>query len=223
MRIRLACLLALVAVPIVSFAEPLATTQPVATTRPAVADTGLLRDWLTGHFSSLAQSKSDIAYFDIHLHSSVIWPDRVDGPWIYVEQARGDLLDQPYRQRVYQLRVDPDGTFVSEVYELPGKPDDVVTQFAGAWKDATKLAAVTPQQLLLKPGCGVFLTYADGTFTGGTRGNGCLSSLRGAHHATSEVVINAAGLKTWDRGFDEAGTQKWGATAGPYLFDRVGE
>ena len=33
----------------------------------------------------------------------------------------------------------------------------------------------------------------------------------------------AASLASWDRGFDEAGVQVWGATEGPYVFDRLSD
>ena len=40
--------------------------------------------------------------------------------------------------------------------------------------------------------------------------------------ATSVVILNAAGMQSWDQGYDAAGTQVWGATAGPYHFLRTG-
>jgi hypothetical protein len=211
----------------------LAVLSPIALVRaddhapasqPATQQSGLelLSQYLTGHFSSVKQSKEDPSYFDIHLHASRIWTDRTDGPWIYIEQARGDALNEPYRQRIYHLSFE-NNTYLSEVYELPGTPDDVVAKYAGAWKDASKLDGLTPQQLKKKEGCTVRLILKDGVFNGGTVGQGCLSSLRGATYATSSVHADASGLKTWDQGFDAKGKQVWGATKGPYLFDRVGE
>jgi hypothetical protein len=201
-----------------------ASPMPVPTTKAVEnpSQLPLLTSYLTGHFSSLEQSKQDMSYFDIHLHAAPIWQDRNDGPWIYIEQARGDALDQPYRQRVYRLGQEGD-TYTSVVYELPGTPDEVVEKFAGAWRDESKLAGVTPQQLKERPGCTVYLTHKDGVFEGGTEGNGCLSSLRGATYATSKVHADTTGLKTWDQGFDAKGKQVWGATKGPYHFDRVGQ
>jgi len=63
-----------------------------------------------------------------------------------------------------------------------------------------------------------FLRY----FEGSTVGEGCGSSLRGAAYATSEVELWPTYLRTWDRGFDARGEQVWGATEGPYVFERVG-
>jgi len=52
-------------------------------------------------------------------------------------------------------------------------------------------------------------------------GDGCESTLRGAAYATSEVRLTLARMESWDRGFDRPGTQVWGATEGPYIFERV--
>jgi CpeT protein len=195
-----------------------------ATTRPAEAAPSLnhLADRLTGHFSSLKQSQHHAGYFDIHLHARRIWTDRNDGPWIYLEQARSDALDQPYRQRVYHLSIE-EGVYKSDVYELPNVMPGEPNEFVGGWKDVAVFAALTPQQLTRKDGCTVHLTWENGTYVGGTRGQACTSQMRGATHATSEVVIGADGMRTWDRGYNAFGKQVWGATEGAYIFDRVNE
>lgn len=53
---------------------------------------------------------------------------------------------------------------------------------------------------------------------GATTGDGCGSALRGAAYATSEVVLTPDTLRSWDRGYDKAGKQVWGAVKGPYVF-----
>jgi CpeT protein len=172
---------------------------------------------MSGSFNSSEQAAADPDYFDIHLHMAPIWPDAPDGKWLYVEQARGDLLDKPYRQRVYHVTAQPDGSFLSDVYELPGDP----LAYAGAWKDSSKLVGLTPTKVTRKDGCGVRLKItAPGVYEGGTEGNNCLSNLRGAAYAHSEVHMDSTGLRTWDRGYDAAGTQVWGAVKGGYHFKR---
>ena len=71
-----------------------------------------------------------------------------------------------------------------------------------------------------RPGCAVNLAWRDGAFVGATHPTACLSTLRGASYATSEVRLTEAGLTSWDRGFDAAGAQVWGAVVGPYQFVR---
>jgi hypothetical protein len=181
-------------------------------------DVNALVALMEGSFSSEEQSKNDTDYFDIRLHMKRIWTDRTDGKWLYVEQAVAQMEDKPYRQRIYRVDQLKDGSFISEVYTLM-EP----LRFAGAWKEQEPLSQLTPDSLTLKEGCAVYLSLADnGSFTGGTRGDGCASDLRGAAYATSEVIIDEQGLKTWDRGYDKDGKQVWGATKGGYIFRRIG-
>lgn len=176
-----------------------------------------LAEWMTGSFSSAAQAETQPDdYFDIRLEMAPIWTDRTDGPWLYVEQAAAEALDRPYRQRVYRLV--PDGDFIrSDVYLLPGDP----LAFAGAWRTPEVFTGTTPEELELRTGCSIWLQDLGGVHVGATRGRSCESSLGDAAYATSEVTVTADRLTSWDRGFDEAGVQAWGATAGPYEFLRV--
>jgi len=177
--------------------------------------------WLTGSFSSNQQSIDDASYFDIRLHMSRVWVDRTDGYWLYVEQARADGFDQPYRQRVYQVVDNGNGEFESRVFELPG--DDPL-KYAGAWQDAAKLVGVTPETLKQKQGCSIYLKKAVGeTLEGATRGKGCVSTRQGAAYTTSEVKLFANELHSWDRGWADDGKQAWGAVKGGYIFKRVEE
>ena len=178
-----------------------------------------LADWMTGSFSSSAQSQADPEYRDIRLRMCRIWSERTDGPWLYVEQAEASAMDKPYRQRIYRLAATGPQGFESYVYEMP-----VPLRFAGACGQDAPLASLTPEALTLKDGCAVHLTYhvCSNFFTGQTQGQGCASTLRGAAYATSEVSITQAGIVSWDRGFDAAGQQVWGATKGGYRFVRDG-
>lgn len=58
---------------------------------------------------------------------------------------------------------------------------------------------------------------------GGTIGRACASGLRGAAYATSDVVVGPGRIASWDRGFDAAGIQVWGAENGAYVFLRGGD
>ena len=100
---------------------------------------------------------------------------------------------------------------------LPGDP----LAFAGAWSDASKFDLMTPGSLTQKSGCEVMLVPGGGnTFAGSTLGRGCPSERGGAVYTTSEVTITSTGLVSWDRGFDDAGKQVWGAEKGGYRFLR---
>ncbi|MCA9758160.1 MAG: chromophore lyase CpcT/CpeT [Candidatus Eisenbacteria bacterium] len=175
-----------------------------------------LAAWMTGSFSSAEQAAADSAFFDIRLEMARVWRDRDDATWLYVEQAAASALDQPYRQRVYRVSEDGPQVYRSAVFELPD-PDAMV----GAFRDPERLAALDPDDLIAREGCEIEL-HAEGTsYVGSTPGWECLSTLRGASYATSEVVVTANGIQSWDRGWNDAGEQVWGAVKGAYRFQKV--
>jgi len=176
-----------------------------------------LASCMAGSFSSADQAARDSTYLDIRLRMAPIWPARVDGCWLYVEQAVAGHEDRPYRQRVYSLRQIEPNRFESRVYAL-----DHPLRFAGAWKDAQPLAALSPDSLIPREGCSIFLQRRAGPiYVGSTEGEGCASDLRGAKYATSEVTITPWQLVSWDRGFDAQGRQVWGAEGGGYIFRKI--
>ena len=73
---------------------------------------------------------------------------------------------------------------------------------------------------MIREGCEVYLKWVDDHFEGSTLGEGCESTLGGASYATSEVYLGADLIESWDRGFDAAGVQVWGAEEGAYEFIR---
>lgn len=181
--------------------------------------TAVLASILTGSFSSAAQAEADPEnYFDIRLEMVPIWRERTDGRWMYVEQAAASALDRPYRQRVYRLTSPRRDLYRSDVYELPD-PGAVT----GWHATPERFDAMTPDDLTLRDGCAIVMSYDPDTagFVGSTVGTGCASALRGAAYATSEVKLMYGRLETWDRGFDADGNQVWGATEGGYVFEAV--
>jgi beta-lactamase class D len=187
---------------------------PASATRPGFSPSlERLASWMTGRFSSAAQAARDTAFRDVRLVIVPVWRDRTDARWLYVEQAIAGREDRPYRQRVYRLMENEQGAFESAVFVLPG-----AERFAGAWREARPLAALSPDSLVERRGCSVFLYWKDGAYRGGTIGSACASDLRGAATATSEVVIESHRMVTLDRGFDAAGAQVWGSTRGGYEF-----
>jgi hypothetical protein len=168
---------------------------------------------LLGRFDSRAQALRDPRYLAIQLLTCEIAVPDLGPRVMYVEQARTDALNAPYRQRLYVVEPE-EGGVRSRVFEF-NTPAMVV----GLCADPSR-ADVRPEDVVERDGCAVHLR-ADGTrFTGGTRGEGCESTLMGARYATSEVELRDDGLDSWDRGFNAQGTQVWGATAGAYRFLR---
>ncbi len=185
--------------------------------RPTEGAMGILATWMTGSFSSAEQAEADTNYFDIRLEMHPIWRHLEDSYWLYVEQALATHLDEPYGQRVYRLSRQADGSIRSDVYTIP---DPV--RFVGAWKESDQLGELTPDDLAIKPGCAIILKRTAGTgFEGGTVGVGCLSELRGAAYATSEIKVTSNRIESWDRGFDSEGNQVWGPVYGGYVFKKT--
>jgi hypothetical protein len=191
------------------------------------ADTQRVVDLLTGTFSSAAQAAAaaaavedptEAAYFDIRLVHAPIWTDRDDGPWLYVEQAVAARPDRPYRQRVYRVRAEGDAVR-SDVFVLPDGGADLVN----AWRDPARFDGLTPDDLEPRAGCTVFLRRSGEGFVGSAHDRDCASDFQGATHTTSIVEVDADGIRSWDRGWDDAGAQVWGAVDGPYRFDRVAD
>ncbi len=179
------------------------------------ADLVQLNEWMTGSFSSLRQSEADPAYFHVVLHMAPLFPEKKGEHWLYVEQAMASAPERPYRQRVYQLTRDANGTLLSRVYNLPGNPLD----YAGAWKKPEALKDLKETDLKEKVGCAILLKRASkDTFEGSTKDKDCASELNGATYATSKVSITSELLESWDQGFGADDAQVWGAKAGPYKF-----
>jgi len=179
-------------------------------------DLATLKSYMIGTFTSEAQSKEDTTFFNIHLNMKQIWKNKKEGFWLYVEQAGAQSLDKPYRQRVYHVFQQDEKTIVSQVYEL-----DKPMRFVGEWKKKNPLAQLTPDSLKSREGCAIYLhKNYKGDFYGSTPGKECLSSLRGASYATSEVTISKGVILSWDRGFDVVNRQVWGATKSGYRFIR---
>jgi hypothetical protein len=185
--------------------------------KPVQDDLLLLQTWMTGSFSSQEQSQADPEFFDIRLEMVPIWPERIDGYWLYVEQAAASSLDKPYRQRVYHLTRIDENRFESAVYEL----EDPL-QYAGIWKDPAPLSDLYPEALIKREGASIYLEQVgEEAFSGSTRGKECKSNLRGASYATSEVRITEGQIYSWDRGFNEQDEQVWGAVKGGYIFKKI--
>lgn len=197
-------------VPAADTGAPVDDATPEAAPVEAVAT---LQRYLTGSFDSADQAKRDTSYFDIHLTICEVQVADLGPRVLYVEQARADTLSAPYRQRLYVLEAKGDKS-VSRVFEfkLPGR-------VKGLCADTSRVTIV-PSDVEERAGCRVELAWDGVAFKGGTVGKECGSTLNGATYASSEVVLDAAGMTSWDRGYDADGKQVWGAVKGAYEFVR---
>ncbi|MEB3330545.1 MAG: chromophore lyase CpcT/CpeT [Candidatus Sericytochromatia bacterium] len=171
---------------------------------------------MIGVYDSKDQAQADPEnYRDVSLHMVRVWPERKDGPWLYIEQALSTQVALPYRQRVYKLSARADGRVASEIFTLP----EPALQYAGSWRSGRPLAQLQPKDLTPRTGCAVILREAlPGVWAGSTVDRECPSELYGATYATSIVKVSSGILESWDRGYDANGEQVWGADKGGYVF-----
>ncbi len=187
-----------------------------STTSVSITDEfSLLKQYMSGSFSSELQSKNDSDYFDIRLRMEPIWASSEDEFFLYVEQAMSTSIDKPYRQRIYRVVKESDDRFVSYIYSLRA-PE----RFVGKSGTDAVFSSITRDSLRTLDGCEVRLLFNPklNQFEGSTGERSCASSRSGATYTTSKVIINAKGMNSWDQGWNDAGAQMWGATKGGYEF-----
>jgi len=173
-----------------------------------------LAQWLEGRFDSSAQATRDRRYFDVTLAVCSVSAPSVGATALYVEQAlRGRA---PYRQRLYVIVPGSDGARVAESRVFPFVDPASVAGLCD--RDGT--ATIEADAVVERAGCTVTLALEGERFVGSTAGHECVSTLMGASYATTQITLDAQRLESWDRGFDANGRQVWGATAGPYQFER---
>jgi CpeT protein len=170
---------------------------------------------MLGHFSSESQSKRDTNFFNIHLNMTPLWKEKNEY-YLYVEQATSSALERPYRQRVYHLYIQDKNTIVSKVYEIK-EPK----KYINAYNKPSLLTMLTKDDLIDRQGCGIYLKKKGKLYVGSTPGKECLSTLRGATYATSEVEMYKDKMITLDRGWDATDKQVWGSTFGGYEFIKL--
>jgi len=174
----------------------------------------LLAGWLEGVFSSELQAAADTSFSSVRLEMRRIAQTNSDAIWFYVEQAMNNKPEKPYRQRLQRVYQN-ENTFISETFEFPNP----LSYTGGRGVDSIPFTMLT-----IRHGCAVYIQQVDDQhFAGKTLDQQCLSSHRGAHFATTEIVIRANGLYTWDRGFNAYGEQVWGSKTSGYHFLRQNE
>jgi len=172
---------------------------------------------LTGRFDSSAQAARDRQYFPVQLHACPVTLPALGEQVVYVEQAMLSSVDAPYRQRLYVVSGDA-SEVVSAVFQL-----DAPEQVIGVcdFSEADRNRVLSNQYASQLPGCAVVLQADTDGWSGGTVEDACKNDYAGATWASSEVRLTSTAIESWDRGYNDAGTQVWGATAGGYIFDRV--
>ncbi len=164
--------------------------------------------------TSPAAAKDSANHPNVVLHISPMWEERMDGRWLYMEQAMADASTKPYWQRICRV-MDQGQGIECMMYELPGDP----MPYAGAWQDSKRLNQLLPSLLNPQVGCSVVLSQAKpGVWTGSTSGSDCDEPSHGAATISRTLTLTPTQLSMTDQGFDSAGKQVWGSADRPLVF-----
>jgi hypothetical protein len=137
---------------------------------------------------------------------------------LYQEQGLTTKLNRPYRQRFLQLVPGPQLGTVDSLSFRPREPQ----RWIGFCSKPSSQRQVPTTALGAKV-CTVTLRRQGQGFVGETPPEGCPANVRGAVRVTNRVELSSQGMQTWDRGFDAAGKQVWGAKDESYRFRRVSQ
>jgi hypothetical protein len=133
----------------------------------------------------------------------------------YVEQYGDGDPTKIYRQRLYVFTPDYAEGAIKLVIHAPKN----AAPLAGAWKDPTKLASLTPRDTQVYPGCDVWWKRQENQFRGYMRENACRiqsRSGRGTIIVTDDLVLTQDQIWIRDRAVDEKGGYVYGNKAGTY-------
>ncbi len=134
-----------------------------------------------------------------------------DSVYLYQEQALISKLNQPYRQRILEIKPSRD-TVESRSYKLVNGSNWI------------NLCNKPDSQRVLRPAdigeavCSVFLRPIENGYRGETPPQGCRTNARGAVKITNTIILHSEGMDTYDRGYDSKGNQVWGAQGESYQY-----
>ena len=169
---------------------------------------------LEGTFRSDEQAEQDRRYFDISMRLCRVDAEAYGTHVLYIEQARSDQLDSPYRQRLYVLR----GTEYEVISEVWSPTQ--AAQWVGLCDRDERV--VEEGDFVLKSGCEVFLEPTEeNVFEGGLRVDKAAAA---PWRAVVTRPPRCAPMPTASPAGTGATTQDqqvWGAEAGPYRFRRL--
>jgi hypothetical protein len=153
-----------------------APAAAAAAATPATLDPGFARfvaAW-AGNFDNAAQHRAQVAAGVPEAQRNLLQElriVRVDLPAFgpqafYAEWFAPGAEDKPLRQRIYGLEHDAvNGRYVLRLHIWPQDPA-FVARTAGAWREPSRLAGLTPRDMAPLPGCDLYFRDAGAGFEG---------------------------------------------------------
>ena len=191
------------------------TNTPNANTPNTNTQIEAVANHLEGIMSTTAQAENDPNFVGVQMTTcriSITEPEP-DSIYLYQEQALTASLNEPYRQRFLQITLGENNRIHSRTFK-PENTSELTGLCHQPERTLTDIALGEQSCIIsLRPA-------AIGGFVGSTPTEGCTANGRGATSITYFVVLHGRGMDTWDRGFDAAGNQVWGAQDTPYQYRR---
>jgi hypothetical protein len=186
-------------------------------------DMALMLEWFPGRYDNDLQ-----VYFDGELNTpganrnnrihSIFAPVTLPafGPNVfYVEQYADGDPTKIYRQRIYRFSADYAENAVK--LEIFAPSPEQATAMVGAYGDPTKLAALTPANMTLYPGCDVFWRRQENQFLGYMKQGACRVASRRSGKTlviTDDLVLTDHSIWIKDQAVDDTGAYVYGNRAG---------
>ncbi len=177
-----------------------------------------LARWMAGDFSNQEQAFANPPlYAHIRVCMRPLPPSLLSGTSLFLEQAYDFMLNQPYRLRVFKLKV------VEEHIEIQHYSFKEPEKFYGAARNPEKLDKLTAEHLELLPGCDMIVQWTGHSFQGKIEpGKACIVVRNGkTTYLDNSFEIEEGKLISYDLGRDpETDERIWGSIAGAFHFER---
>jgi CpeT/CpcT family (DUF1001) len=209
--------------PMSALAQQAAAPAPITARNVLDKDMGLMLQWFPGRYDNDLQ-----VYFDGELSTpeanrnnrihSIFVPVTLPafGPNVfYVEQYADGDPTKIYRQRIYRFSADYIENAVK--LEIFAPSSEQATAMRGAYADPTKLAALTPANMTLYPGCDVFWRRQENQFIGYMKPGACRVASRRSGKTlviTDDLVLTDHSIWIKDQAIDDSGAYVYGNRAG---------
>jgi hypothetical protein len=192
-------------------------------------------DYLIGEMDTSAQAIANWDAADVRMSTCIVSVNSLnrsesvakrglvasnEAIFLYQEQAISTKLGQPYRQRFLRIAPSADRQQVESITFRPPEHK----RWVGLCNQPEQSARSISPQDLGQPLCSVFLSLdpdQPDRYIGNTAAAGCPTNFRGAVKITNQILLSAKAMETWDRGFDAAGKQVWGASDRSYKFKDI--